>query len=95
MFASSVIGPAQAADFGKGGISWLTGTASWAYIAATQYLLGIQPTFEGLEVKPCLPSHWTGAKVSRRFRGKTYRIELNNAKGELLIESNAPEPSVR
>jgi cellobiose phosphorylase len=89
VFASSVIGPAQAADFGRGGISWLTGTASWAYIAATQYLLGIRPTFDGLEVKPCLPSHWTGAKVSRRFRGKTYRIELNNAKGEVFIE---PKP---
>ena len=86
VFTSSVIGPAQEGDFGKAGISWLTGTASWAYIAATQHLLGIQPTFEGLEVKPCLPSHWTGVKVSRRLRGKTYRIEINNATGEVSID---------
>jgi cellobiose phosphorylase len=39
-----------------------------------------------LEVKPCLPSHWTGVKVSRRFRGKTYRIEINNATGEVGID---------
>jgi hypothetical protein len=89
VFASSVIGPAQAADFGKGGISWLTGTASWAYIAATQYLLGIRPTFDGLEVKSCLPSHWTGVKVSRRFRGKTCAISIDNSSGEVRIE---PKP---
>lgn len=86
VFASSVIGPAQAADFGMAGISWLTGTASWAYIAATQYLLGVRPTFEGLEVKPCLPSHWTGVKVSRRFRGTNCAITINNATGEVRIE---------
>jgi cellobiose phosphorylase len=86
VFASSVIGPAQAADFGKGGISWLTGTASWAYIAATQYLLGVRPTFDGLEVKPCLPSHWAGVKVSRRFRGEIHEIEINNLTGHIRID---------
>jgi hypothetical protein len=25
-------------------------------------------------------------KVSRRFRGKTYRIEINNATGEVSID---------
>jgi cellobiose phosphorylase len=75
-FNSTVIGPAQKTDFGRGGISWLTGTASWMYIAATQYILGIQPALGGLRIKPCLPAGWKKVRVTRRFRGKTYEIEL-------------------
>ncbi len=76
VFASTVIGPAQGKDFGRAGISWLTGTASWAYIAATQYILGIRPTLDGLTVQPCLPSDWRDVQVTRRFRGQNYRINL-------------------
>jgi cellobiose phosphorylase len=76
VFTSTVVGPAQAKDFGRAGISWLTGTASWAYIAATQYMLGIRPTLEGLQVHPCLPTDWKGVQVVRRFRGKDYKIEV-------------------
>ncbi len=30
-------------EFGKCAGTWLTGTAAWNYVAATQYILGIQP----------------------------------------------------
>lgn len=76
VFTSTVIGPAQGKDFGRAGISWLTGTASWAYIAATQYILGIRPTLDGLKVQPCLPAHWKTVSVKRRFRGKEHEIQL-------------------
>jgi cellobiose phosphorylase len=76
VFTSTVIGPAQGRDFGRAGISWLTGTASWAYIAATQYILGIRPTLEGLQVRPCLPSNWPDVKVERRFRGQMHTLNL-------------------
>jgi cellobiose phosphorylase len=76
VFNSTVIGPAQGKDFGRGGISWLTGTASWMYIAATQYILGIKPTLGGLHVTPCLPAHWRRVRVTRRFRGKEHVLEL-------------------
>ena len=75
-FNSTIIGPAQTQDFGRGGISWLTGTASWMYIAATQYILGIQPTLDGLRIRPCLPAQWSNVRVQRRFRGREYAIEL-------------------
>jgi len=57
----------------KAGVSripWLSGSATWMYYAATQYILGIQPDYEGLSVKPCLPKDWKEARVDRRFRGK-------------------------
>jgi cellobiose phosphorylase len=76
VFTSTVIGPAQWKDFGRAGISWLTGTASWAYIAATQYMLGLRPTLDGLQVHPCLPADWDNVRVTRRFRGKEHLFEL-------------------
>ena len=58
--------------------SWLTGTAAWNYYAITQYILGIKPNYNGLEINPCIPSNWDGFKVNRIFRGATYQIEVMN-----------------
>lgn len=76
VFTSTVIGPAQGKDFGRAGISWLTGTASWAYIAATHYMLGLRPTLDGLQAHPCLPPDWRDVRVTRRFRGKDHVFQL-------------------
>jgi len=65
-------------QFGLARNSWLSGTASWAYQAATQYILGIMPTYAGLKVDPCIPAAWDGFKVTRRYRGATYEIEVTN-----------------
>ncbi len=65
-------------QFGLGRNSWLSGTASWSYQAGTQYILGIRPTYQGLQVDPCIPQNWPGFKVSRQFRGATYKIEVQN-----------------
>jgi len=58
--------------------SWLTGTAAWNYYAITQFILGIKPAYEGLQVDPCIPASWDGFKVVRKFRGATYNIEVKN-----------------
>ena len=78
VYASTIVGPASE-QFGEGGISWLTGTASWMHIAATQYILGVRPTLAGLAVNPCLPRHMCAVEVRRRFRGCTYHIVIDNA----------------
>ena len=65
-------------QFGLGRNSWLSGTASWCYQAGTKYILGVRPTYLGLEVDPCIPKDWPGFKVSRKFRGATYEIEVQN-----------------
>jgi cellobiose phosphorylase len=61
--------------------SWLTGAAAWAYYSATQYILGLRPELDGLRIDPCIPSTWDGFKATRRFRGKTIRIEFRNPDG--------------
>ncbi len=63
--------------------SWLTGTAAWNYYTITQYILGIRPGFNGLEIDPCIPSDWKEFSVTRRFRGAEYQIKIKNPNGVL------------
>ncbi|HBX71187.1 MAG TPA: glycosyl transferase, partial [Chloroflexi bacterium] len=68
-------------QFGLGRNSWLSGTASWCYQAGTKYILGIRPSYQGLQVDPCILKDWPGFKVCRQFRGITYEIEVQNPGG--------------
>jgi cellobiose phosphorylase len=65
-------------QFGLGRNSWLSGTATWMYQAGTQYLLGIRPTYAGLQLDPCIPAAWDGFKARRTCRGAVYEIEVRN-----------------
>jgi cellobiose phosphorylase len=69
----------DAARPGEAKNSWLTGTAAWSWVVATQGILGIQPDFEGLLLQPCLPHDWPEVRVTRRFRGAIYRIVIRRA----------------
>jgi len=64
--------------FGLARNSWLTGTAAWTYQASTQHILGLQPTYAGLRIDPCIPPQWDGFSVTRRYRGTTYHITVKN-----------------
>jgi cellobiose phosphorylase len=67
-------------QFGLARNSWLSGTASWMYQTGTQWILGIRADYEGLRVDPCIPSTWNGFRVTRKYRGVTYLITVNNPK---------------
>src|SRR6266545_3123307 len=75
VYAQMIAGK-DAATHGEAKNSWLTGTAAWNYVAITQYILGIRPAFDGLEVKPVLPSDWNGFEATRSFRGVRYEISV-------------------
>jgi N,N'-diacetylchitobiose phosphorylase len=60
---------------------WLTGSAGWAYTAATRWMLGVRLTFDGMIVDPCIPSSWKEFQVVRKWRGATYNISVKNPKG--------------
>ncbi|MBN1119345.1 MAG: hypothetical protein JXA77_19195 [Bacteroidales bacterium] len=64
--------------FGNSRLPWLSGSATWSFFAATQYILGIQPEYDGLKIDPCIPSDWKGFKALRRFRGMQFSIEVFN-----------------
>ncbi len=75
---SQMIAGKDASRFGEAKNSWLTGTASWNFVAISQYILGIKPEYDGLMVDPSIPKAWDGYTITRQFRGDTYRINVKN-----------------
>ena len=68
----------DAVNFGQGKNSWLTGTAAWTFVNVSQYICGLKPTLDGLKVDPCVPHEWDGLTLTRKYRGATYVIDVEN-----------------
>ena len=77
IFSQFVAGPYHPLH-GRAGRAWMTGTATWALVAASQYILGLRPDYDGLRIDPCLPSDWDGYKATRIYRGATYEVQVVN-----------------
>ena len=94
---SQMIAGKDAAKPGEAKNSWLTGTAAWNWYAITQYILGIKPAYDGLEIDPCICSQWKEYTVTRRFRGSEYEITIQNPDGvckgirEILLDGQPLE----
>ena len=84
---SQMIAGKEARRHGEAKNSWLTGTAAWNFVALSQYLCGIRPSWDGLVVEPRLPAHVKSAKITRKFRGVEYVINVKNNKndGEVVV----------
>jgi cellobiose phosphorylase len=67
--------------YGQSGYAWRTGTSGWFAQLLLEYVLGARRGYEGLVLDPCLPRHLERASVTRRFRGATYHISLDNTSG--------------
>ena len=48
--------------------SWLTGTAAWTFVNVSQYILGIYPTHDGLQINPCVPKGFGDFKITRKVK---------------------------
>lgn len=77
VYSQMIAGPDHA-NFGEAKNSWLTGTASWNFVAVSRWILGIRPSYDGLIIDPCIPAAWPGFTVIRQFRGATYEIQVSN-----------------
>ena len=75
VYAQMIAGK-DAPTHGEAKNSWLTGTAAWNYVAITQFILGIRPTYDGLMVAPVIPLEWKDFSVSRLFQGVRYEIRV-------------------
>jgi cellobiose phosphorylase len=75
---SQMIAGKDAFKPGEAKNSWLTGTASWNFYTISQFILGIQPEYDGLKIDPCIPKNWEGFEVTRKFRGAIYKIKVVN-----------------
>jgi cellobiose phosphorylase len=94
VYAQMIAGK-DAPTHGEAKNSWLTGTAAWNYVAITQWILGVRPTLDGLQIDPVGPSGWQGCKVQRVFRGVTYHIEMRRgAKAGVWVDGRAIEGNI-
>jgi len=94
---AQMIAGRDAPTHGEAKNSWLTGTAAWNLVAASQWILGIRPEHDGLRIDPSLPAAWDGFSATRRFRGATYRIQVRKPAGapgrvtRLLVDGRRTE----
>jgi cellobiose phosphorylase len=75
VYAQMIAGK-DAPTHGEAKNSWLTGTAAWNYVAIAQWILGIRPSYTGLQIAPVIPVRWAGFTAVRRFRGVNYHITV-------------------
>jgi cellobiose phosphorylase len=73
---AQMIAGRDAPTHGEAKNSWLSGTAAWNYVAITQWILGIRPALNGLQIAPVIPAAWGGFTARRVFRGVTYDIHI-------------------
>ena len=93
---SQMVAGIDAQNFGEGKNSWLTGCAAWTFVNASQFILGITPTLEGMRVKPCLPKEIGSFSAIRKIgtttlhisgkRGAEYSLKKNGevVEGEII-----------
>lgn len=63
-------------SFGQSSRHHKTGTSPWLQWVVLEHILGVRATIHGLEIKPCMPSGWNEAKVTRHFKNAVYHITL-------------------
>jgi cellobiose phosphorylase len=94
---SQTIAGRDAKNYGEAKNSWLTGTASWTMVAASQAILGIVPDYDGLKIDLHLPKEIKHAEAQRVFRGITYSITINNnatGKYQMVVNSKPVDGKV-
>ena len=64
----------ESPNYGMGGWTWYTGSASWYQKVIVDWILGVRATKKGLLIDPCIPIDWNEYSVKRLFRGTTYNI---------------------
>ena len=78
VYAQMIAGK-DAVRHGEAKNSWLTGTASWNFVAVSQYLLGVRPDYDGLVVDPCIGAEVGEYTVTRQVRCATYKVTVKAA----------------
>ena len=64
---------------GRAGWTWYTGSAAWLPKILAERVLGVRPTWEGLQFDPCLPPAWGRARMRRPWRGAVLDIAIERA----------------
>ena len=74
MVAADVYGVAP--HTGRGGWTWMTGSAGWVYQLLLESLIGLRFDVDTLRFSPCLPPGWDRFVLRYRFKETVYRCTL-------------------
>ncbi len=66
---------------GRGGWSWYTGAAAWAWRLAIEHILGLRLVGGDLLIDPCLPPTWKSFEARIRRPTGSVVIQVENADG--------------
>lgn len=66
---------------GRGGWTWYTGSASWAYKTGVEYILGLQKEADTLVINPHVPSDWDSFEADYHYGSATYHIVYKRSSG--------------
>lgn len=78
---------------GRGGWSWYTGSAGWAYRLIIETLLGIERHGDSITVHPLLPCDWPSVSLVYRHGSSDYQINAQRSTGDYqLIVDGVPLP---
>jgi cyclic beta-1,2-glucan synthetase len=69
------------AHSGRGGWTWYTGSAGWAYRVAIEGILGLDRTGTSFSVNPCIPSSWPSFSIEWKVGATRYSIKVENPEG--------------
>ena len=64
---------------GRGGWTWYTGSASWAYKTGIENILGLQKHGDMLTIAPNVPSEWDHFTVRYRYGASSYVIRYQRS----------------
>ena len=72
---------------GRGGWTWYTGSASWAYKTGIENILGIRKEGDTLTVEPHVPTDWPSFTIRYRYGSALYIITYQHS------ETKSAEPT--
>jgi cyclic beta-1,2-glucan synthetase len=66
---------------GRGGWSWYTGSAAWAYRLGTEAILGIRYRDKYLLIDPCIPKSWGRYSATLTRENGTIELAVKDPEG--------------
>ena len=76
--------------YGTPGQSWRTASGQRFIKAMLNFVFGVNPKQNGLEIDPCLPASWNKAELTKRFRGGVYHITFIRTGNKKLTVNGEP-----
>ena len=88
---SQMIAGRASKQYGRAKNSWLTGSASWSFVALSEGILGVIPDYDGLRIRPCLPKEMKEVTIDRLYRKKKFHISVHHTGAPYKMKLNGKE----